>query len=49
MNRRHTLFRSFLTIWLITITAILAHAEATPMTALGIDVDFYIGPISHDV
>jgi hypothetical protein len=49
MNRRHTLFRTFLTIWLITGTAILAHAETTPMTALGIDVDSYTGPISRDV
>ena len=49
MNRLHTLFRSFLTIWLITVTAILAHAETTPITALGIDVDFYTGPISRDV
>jgi hypothetical protein len=49
MNRRHTLFCSFLTIWLITVTVILAHAETTPMTALGIDMDFYTGPISRDV
>ena len=38
MIRSHTFFRSFLTIWVIAVTAILAHAEATPMTALGIDV-----------
>jgi hypothetical protein len=49
MNRRHSVFCCFLTLALIVLTAIVSHAETTPMTALGVDVDFYTGPISRDV
>lgn len=49
MKRSRTLFCSFLTISFIVGIAIGVHAESAPMTALGIDVDFYTGPISRDV
>ena len=48
-NPRHTLFLCICRISLLLISPIVLYAQRTPMTALGIDVDFYTGPISRDV
>src|SRR5438034_8035318 len=42
-------FSAFVGISLLLISPIVLYAQRTPMTALGIDVDFYTGPISRDV
>ena len=49
MRRRHTIFVVLSGIVFMLLSAIPLLAQNTPTTALGIDVDFYSGPISRDV
>jgi hypothetical protein len=49
MERTQSIFSTFVGISLLFISTIALEAQVAPMTALGIDVDFYTGPISRDV
>lgn len=49
MHRRRPVFLVFTAISLVFLAAMPSHAQDSPTTALGIDVDFYTGPITREV
>ena len=49
MYRRQAVFSIFTIISLVFLATIPSRAQNTPNTALGIDVDFYTGPITREV
>ena len=49
MHRRQPVFLIFATISLVFLAATLSLARNSPATALGVDVDFYTGPITREV